>query len=108
MKSVAFPAVSDLFELRKYSRKCFIFVLYISHTWTLPELPLLCGHMHAPIETTGVSEVTLAGRISLLTESLQVIKYEALLGSFIAVYEKQLPFLVETLVEGFPLLSPEV
>lgn len=62
MKSVVFPAVSGLCDLRKYSRKCFVFVLYISHTWTLTKLPLLCGHMHAPIETTGVSEVTLAGR----------------------------------------------
>lgn len=31
---------------------------------------------------------------------------EALLGSFLAAYEKQLPFLVETLVEGFPLSGP--
>lgn len=33
------------------------------------------------------------------------MKDTALSGSFIAVYEKQPPFLVGTLVEGFSLLS---
>lgn len=80
----------------------------MSHAWMPPKLP--CCHIHGLIEVPGVWEVALASQawISLLTERLQVLQDGAPLGSFIAVYENQLPFLVGTLVEGFSLLSPEV
>lgn len=70
----------------------------------------LCCHIHALTAAHGKVLVQKSpqqeGASSLLTERLQVIKDEALLGSFIAVYEQQLPSLVETLVEAFPLSGP--
>lgn len=41
LKSRLFPVISGLFELRKCSRKYFIFVLYIFHIWMLKKFPLL-------------------------------------------------------------------
>ena len=49
-KSMVFPVISGLLELRKYSRKDFIFILYIFHIWMLKKFSPLphsfprCGY----------------------------------------------------------------